>query len=127
MRRVFIAVSLLIVSVVIGVITNIDLNARSEKHIEYIYEIEHRVNNKEFLNAELLSKKAADEYSFTDSGIMYNYYTHNDLSEIREILGTMRIYLKNKNISEFYHYSSLAKSRLNSIIDKKKVSVENIL
>lgn len=127
MRRVFIAVLLLIISVVIGLLTNTDVNIRSKKHIDYISDIEYRINNKDYPYAEKLSKKAADEFNFIDSGIMYNYYTHNDLSEISDILGTIRIYIKNKNITEIHHYSNLAKNKLNSIIDKKKVSIENIL
>lgn len=127
MRRVFIAVSLIIISVVTGVITNTDLNRRSEKHIKYLTEIEYHLNRDDYINAENLSKKAADEFNFNDSSIMYNYYTHNDLSEIGEILNTARIYIKSKNKPEFYHYSKLAKSRLNSIINKKKVNLENIL
>ena len=127
MRRVFIAFSLLVISVVAGVITNKDLNTRCSKHIDYILEVKNLVEKNNYFKAEKICKKAADEYNFTDSGIMYNYYTHNDLSEIGEILNTMRIYIKEKDKTEFYHYSDSAQIKLNSIINKKKVSLENIL
>lgn len=127
MRRIIIAVSLLIISAIIGIITNYDLTERSRKHLSFITEIENSVSVNDYIKAENIIKKAADEFNFNDSYIMYNYYTHNDLSEISDLLNTMRIYIKEKNKVEFYHYSNLAKNKLQSVIDKEPVNIRNIL
>ncbi len=127
MRRIYIAVALLIISVIIGIFTTNDLKNRSLKHLNYISNMEYYLNKGYYKKAERLSKKAADEFKFTDSKIMYNYYLHRDLDEIDFNLYSMYEYIKRKKETEFNFISTQTKNRLQTIIDKEPVNLENIL
>ncbi len=73
------------------------------------------------------AKKTADEFRLNDSRIMYIYYVHKDLAEIGENLYSMHDFIKNKKDSDYYNISGITKSKLQTIIDKEPLNIQNIL
>lgn len=127
MRRIFIALALIAVCISIGTYTRYDLINRCEKHLNNIKKIEYCLNRKDYNKAEKICKKTADEYTFNDSKVMYNYYNHSNLSDIGENFYSMRGYIKRKKDTEFYYISGINKNKLQNIIDKEPINLRNIL
>lgn len=127
MRRVYIAAALIIISVVLGIFIDNDINSRSVKHIKRIHLIDNYLSKNDLKKAGITAKKTADEFYYTDSKIMYNYYVHKDLSEIAENLYSMEGYLERKKLNEYYYISGITKNRLKSIIERDNINLRNIL
>ncbi len=127
MKRLYIAAALIIISLTIGIFTGKDIKSRGYKHLENIRIIEACLSKKDFINAEKRAKKAADDFYFNDSSIMYSYYIHRDLSDIGENLYSMHGYIKRKKLNEYYYVSTLAKRKLLSLIDREDIEFQNLL
>ena len=61
MRRVYIALGLIIISLTTAYFTGADVRSRSEKHLNNIKRIEKYIKNKDYNKAENICKKAADD------------------------------------------------------------------
>ncbi len=127
MRRIFIAAALLLISVVSGIFFSKDIGERSKKHLNRINLIDSFLSKKDYKNAKITAKKTADEFNYIDSKIMYNYYIHKDLSDIAENLYSMHGYIERKKLNEYYYISGITKNRLQSIIEREKIDLRNIL
>ncbi len=127
MKRLYIAAALIIISLLLGIFTGKDIKSRSVKHLKNIKKIEAFLNKKDFINAEKTAKKTADDFYFNDSSIMYSYYIHKDLSDIGENLYSMHGYIKRKKLNEYYYVSTLAKSKLLSLIKREDIEIQNLL
>ncbi len=127
MRRIYIAIALILISVGIGIFTSGDLKRRGTRHLFNIDKVERYIENREYEKAERLCKKTADEFRLNDSRIMYIYYVHKDLAEIGENLYSMHDFIKNKKDSDYYNISGITKSKLQTIIDKEPLNIQNIL
>lgn len=127
MRRVYIALGLIIISLTTAYFTGADVKSRSEKHLNNIKTIEKYIKNKDYNKAEIICKKAADDFKINDSRIMYTYYNHNDLSDIGENLGSMLGYIERKKETEYYYISGITKNKLQSLIDREPIRIRNIL
>lgn len=127
MRRVYIALGLIIISLTAAYFTGADVKSRSEKHLYNIKTIEIFLKNKDYKKAEKLCKKAADDFKINDSRVMYTYYNHNDLSDIGENLGSMLGYIERKKETEYYYISGITKNKLQGLIDREPIRIRNIL
>ncbi len=127
MRRIYIAVILILICIFTAVITSRDIKTRLNKELITVNKIEKYIDNKDYNKAEKLCKKAADEFNSNDSSYMYIYYVHKDLAEISEYLYNMHDYIKHRKISDFYSVSGIIKSRIKTITDKEPINIRNIM
>jgi hypothetical protein len=127
MKRIYIAVLLIAASLFLGYLSGKDVEKRSNKHLEYISNMEYLIKRNEYKKAERLCKKAENEFNKTDIKFMYTYYVHSDLSDISENLASMRDYIKRKKDTEYFYVSGIAKNRLLKLINKEPINLQNIL
>ena len=127
MRRIYIASALIVLCIIIAFLTSNDIKTRLNNKMKTVNRIERLVDNKDYIKAEKLCKKTADEFNSTDSQYMYIYYVHKDLSEIGEYLYNMHDYLKYRKISDYYSVSGIIKSKIKTIIDKEPINLQNVL
>lgn len=127
MKRIYIAIGIVLIGVIYGCFTNIDIQTRTDRIINNIKEVEKYVTKKELDKATEKCKKTADEFKNSDSKIMYSYYVHKDLAEIEENLYSMYGYIRRKDVDSYYHLSDITKGKLKAIADKEPITVQNVL
>ena len=126
MKRIYIAIALLAVCIAIGVFETVNVSQGSQKYIDYIDEIEIKLNNDEIDSAAVLCKKAGEEFEEMSKTLMF-YYMHKNLEDIEGNLSSMYEYLRNKEIHDYYATAAITKDKLESMRDTGSVNFQNIL
>lgn len=127
MKRIYIAIIILAISVAGGILETVSIRQNSEKYIKYVEDIERKIDNGDVKNAAILCKKADKEFKDLSENYMFYYYAHKNLEEIESNLSSMYAYLKNKEIHDFDATAAITKKKLESIRDTGKVNFKNIL
>ncbi len=127
MKRIYIAIALLAISIASGVFETVSVTQNSQKYIDYIDEINKKIDDKEVKNAAVLCKKADEEFEDMSKNYMFYYYMHKNLEEIESNLSSMYEYLRNDEVHDYYATSAITRRKLESMRDTGSVNLQNIL
>lgn len=127
MRRIYIAIALLAISIAAGVFETVNVSQGSQKYIDYIDEINKKIDDDEVKNAAVLCKKADEEFMDMSENYMFYYYMHKNLEEIESNLSSMYEYLRNDEVHDYYAAAAITKRKLESMRDTGSVNLQNIL
>lgn len=126
MKRIYIAIALLLASITMGIFETINVSQGSQKYIDYIDEINMKLDNNEVNNAAVLCKKADEEFEEMSKTLMF-YYMHKNLEDVAGSLSSMYEYLRNDEIHDYYAAAAMTKEKLESMRDTGSVNLQNIL
>lgn len=126
MKRIYIAIALLAASIAIGIFETVNVSQGSQKYIDYIEEINMKLDNDEINNAAVLCKMAGEDFEEMSKTLMF-YYMHKNLEEIEGNLSSMYEYLRHDEVHDYYATAAITKEKLESMRDTGSIKFQNIL
>jgi len=127
MKRMYIAITLVVISVCIGILQWVTIDYSSNKCINQIELVETELGKNDYQKAHQLCEKAIEEYEFFTENILYCYYQHSSLEEISQNLTVMSESIKIKDINRFKTLSVKTKEQLQALKDEELLTIQNIL
>ena len=127
MKRMYFALALVILCIVMGIVEKNTISYSAEQCLNKIKSIEIEIDNKNYKEAESICKKATDEYEKFASNVIYCYYPHNELDQININLSVMVEALNNNDINRYHAIKEKTKKQLASLKDAELFNIQNIL
>jgi len=127
MKRIYIAVVFIILSVIIGAIEYGTISVKVDEYLSKIQKAELLTKQGNYEKAEELSKQTAEDFDKYSKAVLYCYYRHDDLEEIIETLYNLEDLLDDKKAEDYHEANHTLKEKLLSIKEKEHITIQNIL
>ncbi len=127
MKRIYIAIVFIVLSLSAGVIEYISINNTIDTYMNQISKVENLIKESKIEKAEKIINENAISFENTGKSILYCYYTHDELEEITEELYVIEDLLDDRRIDDYHEKSHLLMKKLLFIKEKEQITIQNIL
>ena len=127
MKRLYIAVGLVVFCLSLGIFECVSICSNTEKCIKNIEKIDECVKDNKYEKAIEICNDTSKDYKKITSGFIYCYYPHSSLEEVGTNLCVMTETLKNKDINRYKSMKEKTKKQLLAIKEEELFTIQNIL
>ena len=127
MKRMYIAVALIIISLTIGVTEMYTVKNTVKECISGLKSVNESIYSGNIKTAIKKCDNIAKKFEDQSDNILYCYYNHKELDSINENIVTLREYLKYNKKSDYYAVLAIIKKQLKSMEDEEIPKLQNIL
>ncbi len=127
MRRMYVAIALIIISLTIGFIEMFTVKNTVNDCISGLESINKNIDNGNIKSAVKKCNTIAKNFEDKSDNILYCYYNHKELDSINENIITLSEYLKHNQKSDYYSTLVKIKKQLKSISKEEIPKLQNIL
>ncbi len=127
MKRMYIAVALIIISLTIGVTEMYTVKNTVKECISGLKSVNESIYSGNIKTAIKKCDNIAKKFEDKSDNILYCYYNHKELDSINENIVTLREYLKYNKKSDYYAVLAIIKKQLKSMEDEEIPKLQNIL
>lgn len=127
MKRMYLALGLVIICIFLGVTEIYSINYSSDKCLENFKKIESAVDSGDFEKAVEISQKNSDEYESFTGNVVFCYYPHTELEKININLSVMTEAIRNKDVNRYKEIQQKIKKQLNAIKEEELFNIQNLI
>ncbi len=127
MKRMYVAIALIIISLTIGFLEMFTVKNTVKECISGLETVNENIDNGNIKSAIKECNTIAKNFEDKSDNILYCYYNHKELDSINENIVTLSEYLKHNQKSDYYATLVKIKKQLKSINDEEIPKPQNIL
>ena len=127
MKRIYIAILFLAISLTVGILEFVTINTSVDDYRNKLLQAGQYVKEDKTEKAEKLSKNIAECFEKMSKDVLYCYYRHDELEEITEAMYSLEDLLDDRRVEDYHEQSHLLNKKLLSVKEKEQITIQNIL
>ena len=127
MKRIYIALALIVIGIITGAVEIYDISARVDNRLDELEIIDNNVKQGEYRKAFEICERMDREFIENTSDVVYCYYRHDDLEKINCKLAVMGEYIRQRDKTNYLATSKEVIKMLTILKARDQLSLRNIL